>query len=372
MHSCHSVMFMTLLLALQLSLNNFYTKFNPNPTSGSLAHILSQRDIHTYIQKDRQTHTTFFDSWRTAGWKDVSFVRPYVAWMVTYFLQCIADGRAPVTNLSAERIAITVLGSPCISYESSESVPLMYFVHMFYFIIYNVLCLTKWLCARQDAFNPKTIITPSGVSFKFWRLQFPLHPIGYKDSPLRLRVFIWSNRQLRAACFWNEMQYNAHIHVTIGHNNSILCGMLRGITIECNPTFDNNEHNTERHVLKVRNLTSWHRSFTFNFKKNHQPDATIFQFIILMFVYSSTCFGRFPAHHHEPNDCSGSLWFYLRIVMTAVLCSWSGRPADPTTNTERLSPRYVGKTKGCHCSHWAHDDGRENARNMLSCKHMSK
>jgi len=28
---------------------------------------------------------------------------------------------------------------------------------------------------------------------------------------------------------------------------------------------------------------------------NHQPDATIFQFIILTFVYSSTCFGRFPA-----------------------------------------------------------------------------
>jgi hypothetical protein len=30
---------------------------------------------------------------------------------------------------------------------------------------------------------------------------------------------------------------------------------------------------------------------------NHQSDATIFQFIILTFVYSLTCFGRFPAHH---------------------------------------------------------------------------
>jgi len=65
---------------------------------------------------------------------------------------------------------------------------------------------------------------------------------------------------------------------------------------------------------------------------NHQPDATIFQFIILTFVYSSTCFGRFPAHHQELDDCSGSLWFYLRIVMAVVLCSWSGRPAGPTTN----------------------------------------
>ena len=58
---------------------------------------------------------------------------------------------------------------------------------------------------------------------------------------------------------------------------------------------------------------------------NHQPDATVFQFIILTFIYTSTCFGRFPAHHQKLNDCSGSLWFYLRIVVTVVLCSWSGR-----------------------------------------------
>ena len=58
---------------------------------------------------------------------------------------------------------------------------------------------------------------------------------------------------------------------------------------------------------------------------DHQSDATIFHFIILMFVYSATCFGRFPAHHQELNDCIGSLWFYLLIV----LCSWLGRPARP-------------------------------------------
>jgi len=39
---------------------------------------------------------------------------------------------------------------------------------------------------------------------------------------------------------------------------------------------------------------------------NHQPDAKNFQFIILTFVYSSTCFRRFPVHHQELNDCSGS------------------------------------------------------------------
>jgi hypothetical protein len=76
-----------------------------------------------------------------------------------------------------------------------------------------------------------------------------------------------------------------------------------------------------------------------------------FQFIILTFIYSSTGFGLFHAHHQEFNDCNGSLWFYLRIVMTVVLCSWLGRPAGPTTNTARLSPRYEGKTSGCHYSH---------------------
>ena len=50
---------------------------------------------------------------------------------------------------------------------------------------------------------------------------------------------------------------------------------------------------------------------------DHQPDATIFQFIILTFIYSSTCFRRSSTHHQELNDCSSSLWFYLRIVVIA-------------------------------------------------------
>ena len=61
------------------------------------------------------------------------------------------------------------------------------------------------------------------------------------------------------------------------------------------------------------------------FQINPQPDVKIFQFIILTFIYSSICFGRFPAHCQELDDCSGSLWFYLRIVVTVVLYSWSGR-----------------------------------------------
>ena len=78
-----------------------------------------------------------------------------------------------------------------------------------------------------------------------------------------------------------------------------------------------------------------------------------FQFIILTFVYSSTRFGRFSAHHQEFNDCSGSLWFYLRIVVTVVLCSWSVRPrtqydchhdtkVKPEATTAVIEPLMIG------------------------------
>jgi hypothetical protein len=80
---------------------------------------------------------------------------------------------------------------------------------------------------------------------------------------------------------------------------------------------------------------------------NHQPDATNFQFIILTFIYSSTCFGRFPTHHQEPNDCSGSLWFYLRIVVIVV------RPARPRTqhdchhDKQTVNKRQDNKLENC-------------------------
>jgi hypothetical protein len=43
------------------------------------------------------------------------------------------------------------------------------------------------------------------------------------------------------------------------------------------------------------------------------------QFIILTFIYSSAGFERLHAHHQEHNNCSSSLWFYLRSVVIAVL-----------------------------------------------------
>ena len=46
--------------------------------------------------------------------------------------------------------------------------------------------------------------------------------------------------------------------------------------------------------------------------------------------------------------------------------SWSGQPARPWP-TALLPPRSNGKSRGRYCSCWAPDDGREDARNMLSC-----
>ena len=49
------------------------------------------------------------------------------------------------------------------------------------------------------------------------------------------------------------------------------------------------------------------------------------QFIILTFIYSTTCFGRSPAHRQELNDCSSSLWFLssYRGERRAVFVVWT-------------------------------------------------
>ena len=57
-----------------------------------------------------------------------------------------------------------------------------------------------------------------------------------------------------------------------------------------------------------------------------------FQFIILTFIYSSTCFERFNAHHQELNDCSGSLRFLPSHRGDSRAVFVVG-PAGPTTNT---------------------------------------
>jgi hypothetical protein len=49
----------------------------------------------------------------------------------------------------------------------------------------------------------------------------------------------------------------------------------------------------------------------------------------------------------------------LCVMQDTITFQINHKPAGPTTNTAQLSPRYEGKTRGCHCSHQAPDDGRE-------------
>jgi len=65
-----------------------------------------------------------------------------------------------------------------------------------------------------------------------------------------------------------------------------------------------------------------------------------FQFIILTFIYSSTCFSRPHAHHQELNNCSSSLWFYLRIVVIVVLLFVFG-PVTCSYSANALSSSIV-------------------------------
>jgi hypothetical protein len=43
------------------------------------------------------------------------------------------------------------------------------------------------------------------------------------------------------------------------------------------------------------------------------------QFIILAFMYSSTCSGRPHAHYQGLNNCGSCFWFYRWSVVVAVL-----------------------------------------------------
>jgi hypothetical protein len=105
--------------------------------------------------------------------------------------------------------------------------------------------------------------------------------------------------------------------------------------------FVNLKHQMTNNVHEFKVCKSVHHR---TIQINHQPDATVFQFIILTFICSSACFGRSPVHHQELNNCSGSLWFYLRIVVTVVLCSWLGWPAG-RSDRPRTQHDYHHDTK---------------------------
>ena len=59
------------------------------------------------------------------------------------------------------------------------------------------------------------------------------------------------------------------------------------------------------------------------------------------------------------------------IPVLCVLGAPYGAPNTQNLLIAVLPPRSNGKTKGCYCSCWAPDDGREDARSMLSCTQTS-
>ena len=109
----------------------------------------------------------------------------------------------------------------------------------------------------------------------------------------------------------------------------------------------------------VRQTTKWMKSPTWcnNFSA-YYPDVCL-------------QLNMFRAFSHPSSGAQWLQWQPLVLPSYRGDSLWwgrpAGRPSDPTTNTAR----YEGKTRGCHCSHWAPDDERENARNMLSCKQTS-
>jgi hypothetical protein len=122
----------------------------------------------------------------------------------------------------------------------------------------------------------------------------------------------------------------------------------------------------------VEDLIFWHRSITFN--SNKSPTWCNSYSV----PYPDVCLqlNRFRAFSRPSSGAQWLQWQPLvlptyRGDRPCCVRGRAGRLADPTTNTARLSPRYEGKTRGCHSSNWAPDDGRENARNMLSCKQTS-
>jgi hypothetical protein len=116
-------------------------------------------------------------------------------------------------------------------------------------------------------------------------------------------------------------------------------------------------------------LNFWHRSFTFNSNKS----PTWYNHFSVYYPDVCLQLNMFRTFSRPSSEAQWRQWQPL------VSPSYRGDsravflvgPAGSTTNTARLWPRYEGKTANYHCSHWAPDDGRKNAQNMLSCKQKS-
>ena len=112
-------------------------------------------------------------------------------------------------------------------------------------------------------------------------------------------------------------------------------------------------------------LTFWHRSFTFNSNKS----LTWWNSFLVYYLDVCLQLNMFRAFSRPSSGAQWLQWQPLvlpsyRDDSRAVLAGW---PARPRTQHDYHHDTKV-KPSG---SHWAPDDGRENARNMLSCKQTS-
>jgi len=107
-------------------------------------------------------------------------------------------------------------------------------------------------------------------------------------------------------------------------------------------------------------LTFGHRSFTFNSNKSPTwcNGFSVYYPDVCLQLNMFRAFSR---------PSSGAHWLQWQPL---VLPSYRGRPARPRTQHDCHHDTKVSWWH-CHCSHWAPDDGRENGRNMLSCKQTS-
>ena len=94
-----------------------------------------------------------------------------------------------------------------------------------------------------------------------------------------------------------------------------------------NPMYSIITHLTSNVCMKFKVCKSMHHH---TIKINLPTRCNNFSSYYLIFMYSSTCFGRPHARHQELSNCSSSLWFYRWSVVVAVLLVVVG-PAGPTT-----------------------------------------
>ena len=75
---------------------------------------------------------------------------------------------------------------------------------------------------------------------------------------------------------------------------------------------------------------------------------------------------NFPVYYPDVYLQLNMFWAFSRSLSGAQWLQWQSLVL-PSYRGDSRAVFVVGPAGRLHCSHWAPDDGRENARNMLSC-----